>query len=1000
MRSGYSLLTALTGAALLATVATAQELPRKMTSADSFLEERGEDWRVVNEPASGNPAFVYGSRYSLGVAPRTEAGFIAAAKQVVNENTDFFGFDSVSLELTQVKYLNLSRIGSSDKVAVLFDQVIDGIPVFNGSVSILFDQNSGDVLALDSTGVPFAQEAALFPVSDTDEALAAIQPEFTALMGSPFTQVDDFQVQVFGPSAFFGAKNALTSRGATLGYVFDLSAPGSLDREGLPVSGRAYVSAEGDLTVFKLHSLVYNASGNVKGNVNLGQEPNTSSNQEQPNLEHMHVRLNNSGGALQDTTDASGNYDSGGGTETLFFELRGPWVNVNNFGGSDSSFTLSSVSGSGNDVLFNPTKGEFTTGEVAGFYWVNTFHNWVKATDAGDTTLDSALPTNVNRNDLTCNAYYTGGTINLQRAEGSCANTAYQDVILHEEGHWANVEYNGGVTGAFHEGNADAFTYYITDDWCLRHFIGSGCLRSALQTSVMKCPVDGDESCNGGSSHTEGQAIASALWAVRDNLNTTHGNATGDSIADVLMSGWMNVYNDSAILNVIQDHWLALDDDNGDLGDLTPNFGDITSGFAAYNWPAFPDVLISNVAGPATNAEIPDLAGTVITADIQALLGGSSITSASLFYSTGGAFSSVAMSPTGNPNEYSGTIPGFISPNSVRWYISADSSGGNTGNWPAAAPDNFEMYHHGIVVVYNSYDFEGGSDEGWTHVSLSGGSSGDQWNRNNPANSNAASDPGQAYSGTRVWGTDLSPTGFDGLYEPNASGELRSPTYNFSGESEVRLQYRRWLAVEESQYDDADIRINNTLVYKNPASGHTLDTEWMLHEIDISAQAAGNSSVQVKYRITADGGLEFGGWNLDDLMLYRVDPTPTGSFTQYGTGFPGTGGNTPDLDGTGNPVVGNLVSIDVTNGLSSGIGLLLVGNTQSSIPLMGGGFLLTSGILETSLLTLDGSGSTSLSGTLTPGASGNTYYFQFFGQDTGSANSKYSASNGLRMIVP
>ena len=987
-------------ACVLPTALSQEPLPNQ-TSADSFLSQHGEGWRTVNDPVSGNAAFAYGESFSVGFKPATDFEFEAAARLVVDDNPEFFGFSSDGLVLDQVKYLSLSRVGSSDKVAVLFHQEVDGVPVMNGNVSILFDHASGKVLALDTTGVPVNDDLSIYPASSPAEALAAAAPAYQAEIGVAYGQVDEMDVMVVGPSAFFGYKSPLTDLGPTLAYVFDLSTPGALSNEGIAAVGRVIVSAAGDLSVLKAFPTAYALDGNVKGNVNLGQEPNTPSNQEQPNLPNLWVRQNSSSGSILDTTDINGNYNAGTGPLTLFFELRGPWVNVQNYNATDASFTLSNVSGSGQDILFNPTKVEATTAEVAGFYWVNYFHDWIVGVDPSDTTMNASLLTYVNRTDLTCNAYYTGGTINLMVASGSCANTAYMDVILHEEGHWANERYNGSVSGAFHEGNADAFTYYMTDDWCLRHFIGTSCLRSALQTSVMKCNTDGDESCHGGSSHTEGQALASALWAVRDNLNTTHGNAPGDAIADALFSGWMNVYSDSSILNVIQDHWLALDDDNGNMSDLTPNFVDITGGFASYNWPAFPDLLISPVAVPATNDTVGDLVAMPITATVQSLLGGT-VNGVYINYAPDGSgYTSIAMGPTGNPNEYSANIPGVASPNSVRWYVSASSSLGSNAYYPASGADNPELYHSGVLVVYNSYDFEAAGDEGWTHVSLSGGGVGDQWERANPAGSNEGSDPGAAHSGTKVWGTDLSTTGNDGKYEPNASGELRSPTFNFSAVSKVKLQYRRYLAVEEGIYDDSILFVNSTNVWRNQLNGHHLDNEWMLHDLDITAQAAGNSSVQVKYRIVADGGVEFGGWNLDDVMLYRVDAATTGFFANYGNGYAGTGGVVPTISGTGTPGPGQSVSVDIAGGQSNALCLFLLGASQASVVLPSGAELLVGNLIGGAgyLLVLDGTGSLSIPATLGPAASGDLF-MQALLEDTGAGNGKYSATNGLQMSIP
>ncbi|MFG0318707.1 MAG: hypothetical protein ACF8XB_15645 [Planctomycetota bacterium JB042] len=995
--SKLSVSTALAGAVVLlcTTSAVAQELSSapERPSADAFLSQNAGDWVVRPAAITGNPTFVYGDRLSLPTAPRTPAAFEAAARQVVDMHDELFGFDSSELRHRRTKHLELSRIGSNDKVAVVFDQVVDGIEVLNGSVTILFDEASGDVLALDTTGQPGAGAAAGRDAIPYDRALAIADAAYAAEFGFASASVDAADVMVIGPHPFFGLKNPIQGRGATLAWVFELSTPG-LFKDDLPAQARIYVSAEGDGEVFRIEPTAFHIDGQVTGNCNIGPEPNSTTNQEVPALQNLWVRNGSSIGNVLATTDVNGLYNTGtSGPTNLFFELRGPYCNVNNQAGADATLTIPGATGSNNDPLFNPTKGQFTTAEVAGFYWVNTFREWVVAVDPGDSTMDFSVTTNVNLND-TCNAYFDGGSINMFRTGGNCLNTSYSDVVLHEEGHYANQQYQGGfgMSGAFHEGNADAWAYSINDNSCLDSFFtGGGCLRSALQTSVKKCAVDGDESCNGGAVHTEGQALASAIWRARDNLNQTHGNAAGDFIANTLFLAWMNAYNDKTIVNVILDHWLVLDDNDGNINNGTPNITDIREGFEAYGWPKPPDVSLSVTSAPASNGAVPHGEPVTIVANATSLLG--TITTVSIDYSvSGGPTSTVAMTPTGNPNEYAGTIPGAPSPASIAWNVDATSSAANS----AASPQ--DVYHVGVVTILQSFKFDGPTDQGWTHVSL-GGQNGDQWHRANPAGSNEATDPTAAFSPAQVWGTDLSVPGWDGMYEPNSSGELRSPTFNLSGVSNVHLQYRRWLAVEEAQYDQAQIRVNGQLVWQNPTSGHLIDTAWELHDLDISAMAANNPSVQVAYRLTSDGGLEFGGWNIDDFTLYTIEASPAGSFTNYGAGCAGTSG-TPTISGSGTVLSNRNVTLNVAGGLPNAAGLLLIGTAQANVGVGGGCSLLVGGLIGSGVsLPLDGSGALQLVGTIPSGTPAGDVFMQFFAADAGTATG-FSATGGLKMTLP
>ena len=256
-----------------------------------------------------------------------------------------------------------------------------------------------------------------------------------------------------------------------------------------------------------------------------------------------------------------------------------------------------------------------------------------------------------------------------------------------------------------------------------------------------------------------------------------------------------------------------------------------------------------------------------------------------------------------------------------------------------------------------------------------------------------------ANSAPNVWGTDLSVPGWDGKYEPNGSGELRSPSFALSGATSVRLQYRRWLAVEEAQFDQATIFVNGQNVWQNAFSGHHIDTQWELHDIDISAIAAGNPSVQVAYRLTSDGGLEFGGWNIDDFTLYTIEASPTGGFTTYGTGCGAS--STPALAGSGEVAKNRTVTLDVTNGQPNAAGLLLIGASQASGSIGGGCSLLVGNVIGAGFnVPLDGAGAAQLSGTIPPNApAASDTYFQFFSAD-GAAATGYAATNGLKMTLP
>jgi len=249
-----------------------------------------------------------------------------------------------------------------------------------------------------------------------------------------------------------------------------------------------------------------------------------------------------------------------------------------------------------------------------------------------------------------------------------------------------------------------------------------------------------------------------------------------------------------------------------------------------------------------------------VKADVSSLIG-TNVTSVTLNYDLGSGYTPRGMVPTGAGDGYISSIPGLPGAGFVRYYIEAEDDQGNTERLPDGfGPGYFEFYVGGFSDIFAD-DFEI-SDNGWTH----GGSGQDDWMRN-VCTGNGGYDPSTAASGTKVWGNDLGISGYNGNYQPNVDNWLLSPSINCTGYTGVHLRYRRWLTVEEGSSDQAQIKVNGTQVYVNAYTGDHIDTEWALHDIDISALADNNPAVQLSYTLTTNGSTEMGGWNVDDLHV-------------------------------------------------------------------------------------------------------------------------------------
>lgn len=169
------------------------------------------------------------------------------------------------------------------------------------------------------------------------------------------------------------------------------------------------------------------------------------------------------------------------------------------------------------------------------------------------------------------------------------------------------------------------------------------------------------------------------------------------------------------------------------------------------------------------------------------------------------------------------------------------------------------------------YDFPLNTNPGWTTqgdwafgVPTGGGTSG-------------RFDPTSGYTGTNVYGYNLA-----GHY-PNSMPlyHLTTTSMNLTGVISTKLEFRRWLGVESSTYDDATVDVSNngstwTNLYSNPASSFS-EQAWTLQSYSISGVADNQANVQVRWGMgPTDGSVTYQGWNIDDIRIKGIRPPVPG----------------------------------------------------------------------------------------------------------------------------
>ena len=576
---------------------------------------------------------------------------------------------------------------------------------------------------------------------------------------------------------------------------------------------------------------------------------------------------------------------------SLLARASGPLVDVVNVAGSDvqRTFTIQP----GGTVTWNASSDELVEAQLNAFIHARIVKDYSREHYAPDLEwLDQQLQVNVNIDD-SCNAFSDGETINFFQSSAQCANTGQlADVVYHEFGHALHahsiVEGVGAFDGAHSEGLADFLAASITNDPGMGRgfFYDEGPLRHIDPPDMEHIwPRDVGEI------HFTGLIFAGAMWDLRKLLIQQFGRVKGINAANRLYYATLERATSIPTTYV---EVLVEDDDDGDLSNGTPNICDINAAFGMHG--------LRGVAAELTPlaAEIPGEDGFAVSLAVGGLYAqcpGDGLAGARLEWVLRGAAledaETVEMTEA-EDGTWHATIPPAEAGQVVRYKVVVDFQDGTFKSFPDNPADpRFEFYVGEVIPLYCT-DFE--SDPfaaGWTH-GLSAGvdeEGADDWTWGPLMSPPSSGDPTEAFTGTRVLGNDLGGEDYNGTYQPDKTNFAQAPQVETGRYSDVRLQYWRWLGVEDAFFDQASIYANGQLAWRNfdseqgdqSATQHT-DREWRFHDVPVSDFVT-DGKLDVKFEISSDGGLEFGGWTIDDYCVVAAagsicgDGTTTGAET-------------------------------------------------------------------------------------------------------------------------
>jgi cysteine-rich repeat protein len=802
---------------------------------------------AVWDPATGVPSRVWGGGIdvpgSVGSAAVAEAfgkAFIARHVDLLAPGASVTDFVLVSNELDA----GMRTLG--------FVQHAGGLRVLGGQLSLRFKNDR--LFVIGSEALPFAAADALVPGVAAATAQAAARAWLLA-----DTAVVATAGAVDGPFVLPLVRERSVDYHTVVRVAVDTTPLGRWE---------VYLDARSGAPIARRQTLQF-ASGTV-----LYNTPVRRPGAERQDYPALFTDLDANGALV---SDVNGSITwSGSSAVNVQTSVHGDYVNVSNQAGGEATASLSLSPGG--SVVWDASGSEHADAQLTTFIHTNRVMEYARVFGGDLPYLATTVQANVNIND-SCNAFYDGNSVNFFVAAGGCGNTGrLPDVVYHEFGHSLHdhsiIDGVGAFDGAASEGLSDFLAATITGDSAMgRGFFGSA-------DPLREIDPVGSENVwpdDIGEIHHTGIIIAGALWDMRKDLVASLGEAQGVATANTI---YYQAMRRAVDIPTMYFEALAADDDDGDLGNGTPHICSINAGFTPHGLREI-SVQGSNIA-----VAPPHLEGYTLSLAIIGLhadcpsdeLDGAEVTWRLRDQPEIGGTLPMALGPSGLEAEIPAQPDGSV----VQYQVRVDFGDGTATTYPDNPADPFYELFIGHLEPLYCTDFEADpAADGWTHGLSAGdpGEGADDWAWGPPSAPATSGDPANAFSGDNAFGNDLGGGNFNGEYQAGKTNYADAPSVDTSGYENVRLQYRRWLTVEDHKFDRATIYADGEAVWSNAetAAGdvHHRDKEWRFSDVDVSAQAA-DGSVALRFELASDQGLNMGGWTIDDFCLLGYVPTICG----------------------------------------------------------------------------------------------------------------------------
>jgi hypothetical protein len=585
----------------------------------AFKAIHGASWTVHVDRRSGAPMLVEGpglSWYDASGAPPRLADLERQARAFLAAHATLFKIDPAQLVLSSTG----SGATDDERWVLLFERRVDGIPVEGQAVRFFVNHGRMVAFGADRWGALLHAPRAAISADLARQLLydyMGILPHDGVVeleSGTPVLVPAAAAGTEYGP--YTGAAGAGTR--FHLAYVFTLEVAGergrwvgkvdAVDGEILALyDGIKYAQVKGG--IFPISSDGHGDDGTEHvdfpmpfANLTVGGAPATANDMglfscvgsgapATTALASTYVRINDACGAVNETTTCDSDLD-----------LRsGPAGQTN---------CVVPQSGSAGDT--HPARNSY--------YQVSRINERLRHWLPGNAWLNGQVEVDTNVN-ATCNASW-GGTLNMYRAGGGCANTGeLAGVLTHEWGHGLDQNDGGGFDDPT-EAYADITALMATHQSCGgRGFDTSGANCSGYGDACLNCSGVRDDDydqhashapatpqgfasphCGGGDGpcgkeqHCEGYVSGEAMWdlAARDLRTAGLDAATAWQVAEKLwfksrQGSGGNAYNcalpssDGCNSGSWFNDLRNADDDDGNLANGTPHAAAIFAAFARHN---------------------------------------------------------------------------------------------------------------------------------------------------------------------------------------------------------------------------------------------------------------------------------------------------------------------------------------------------------------------------------------------------------------------------------